>query len=304
MNYTKIKGIVAAMVTPFNEDDTINFNAINELANLALENDVSVFINGTTAEWASLTVNERKSIAEYWRNLIPRDSHCKVIVHVGSCCLKDAEELARHARDIGADAFSAVCPFYHKPKDIPTLVKSMEKIAKQAVDLPFYYYHFPGMTGVNFSMATFFRCAENVIPNLVGLKFTHQELGDLHECSTLRNGYYNLLLGDDTALGPALMAGADGAIGSTYGIPYMLPIYKAIVSAFKSNDMETLRNHQTRGIEICRIYAGPGKIGISHLKHILRMCGYQVGIPRLPLPPLTKEEETTLETQLKQFNFI
>jgi len=304
MNYTKIKGIIAAMITPFNEDDTINFDAISELSKMVLEHEISVFINGTTAEGQSLTVNERKSIAEHWRNLIPRDSNSKVVLHVGSCCLKDAEELARHAKDIGVDAFSAIPPFYHKPKDIPTLVKTMEKIAKQAIDLPFYYYHIPGMTGVNFSMANFFRCAENVIPNLVGIKFTHQELGDLHECSVLRNGYYNLLLGDDTALAPALLAGADGAIGSTYQIPFMIPIYKGIISAFKSNDFETSRNYQTRGIEICRIYASPGKTPISQLKHILQICGYQIGIPRLPLTPLTKEEETSLETQLRLFNFI
>jgi len=227
-----------------------------------------------------------------------------VIIHVGACCVKDAQKLARHAKEIGADGFGAVPPFYHKPRDIPTLIQTMAEIAREAPELPFYYYHFPNMTGVNFPMASFFSQAENIIPNLVGMKFTHTELGDLHECSTLRNGYYNLLLGDDTALASALTAGIEGGIGSSYQIPCMIPIYKNIIEAFNAGNMEELHSLQATGIKMCRIYGGTGKVAISHLKHILRLAGYQVGQPRYPLPPLTKAEENSLENLLRENNFI
>jgi N-acetylneuraminate lyase len=304
MEYQKIRGIVAATVTPYlNEDENeVNYDAIEDLAKVIVKNEISVFVNGTTAEFASLTVEERKKIAEKWRQLIPRGSVSKVLVHVGSCCLKDSEELARHAQEIGVDGFGAVCPFYHKPKDVLTLVKTVKKIAEKAPNLPFYYYHFPGLTGVTFSMASFFNCAESLIPNLVGMKFTHTELGDLREVSTMRNGYYNILLGDDTALGAGLMAGADGAIGSTYIVPFMLPIFKGIVQAFNEGNIERVRNLQTMGIEFCRIYGGPGRVAIPHLKNVLQKnCGINVGSTRLPLPPLTEEEENTLEQNVQQF---
>jgi len=301
MEYQKIKGIVAATVTPFLDDENVNYDAIEDLAKMVVNNEISVFVNGTTAEFASLTVDERKKIAEKWRQLIPRGSSSKVLIHVGACCLKDSEELALHAKEIGADGFGSVCPFYHKPKDVMTLVKTMKKIAEKAPELPFYYYHFPAMTGVTFSMASFFKCAENMIPNLVGMKFTHTELGDLREVSTMRNGYYNVLLGDDTALGAGLMAGADGAIGSTYIVPFMIPIFKGIVQAFNEGNLERARNLQTIGIEICRIYGGQGRVAIPHLKHILKRCGFNVGTTRLPLPPLTEEEEITLEQNIQQF---
>jgi N-acetylneuraminate lyase len=304
MQYQKIRGIVSAPVTPFLKEDenVVNYDAIEDLAKIILRNEISVFVNGTTAEFASLTVEERKKIAEKWRQLIPRCGVSKVLVHVGSCCLKDSEELAKHAQEIGVDGIAAVSPFYHKPKDVMTLVKTVKKIAEKAPDLPFYYYHFPGLTGVTFSMASFFKCAEGLIPNLVGMKFTHTELGDLREVSTMRNGYYNVLLGDDTAFGAGLMAGADGAIGSIYNIPFIIPIFKGIYQAFNEGNIERVRNLQTIGIEFSRIYGGHGRVAIPSLKKILQKhCGINPGSARLPLPPLTEEEEITLEQNIHPF---
>jgi len=134
------------------------------------------------------------------------------------------------------------------------------------------------------------------------MKFTHSELGDLHEVATLRDGYYNILLGDDTAVGPAMMGGAHGAIGSTYQVPFMIPIYKGLVNSFNSHNVESTRQFQARGTEVCRIYSKPGR-NIPNLRHMLTLCGYQVGKARLPFLPLSKEEEASLEKELRDSNF-
>ena len=138
--------------------------------------------------------------------------------------------LAAHAQSIGADAISATPPSYFKPPTLAALIDCMAEIAAAAPELPFYYYHIPGMTGVTPNIAAFVRDGQARIPSLVGVKFSHTAVFDMQAALAVEGGRYNLLFGSDEMLLSGLAGGADGAVGSTYN--FAAPLYNRIIAAF------------------------------------------------------------------------
>eukprot|EP01079_Euglenida_sp_SAG-EU17-18_P007974 gene7974-7374_t len=137
----KIEGFVCATMTPFKEDLAVDLHKIPAYAaSLRASGKVAgVFVNGSTGEFSSLTVAERKTLAEHWKEALGGSS-IRLIIHVGSTSISDAQELARHAESIGAYAISAVCapaaattslaPFYLRPRNLAELIDCIEAIAQ------------------------------------------------------------------------------------------------------------------------------------------------------------------------------
>ena len=97
----KIIGLIDAPFTPMHENGDINLEPIEAYAKMLHKNGLKgVFINGSSGEGYMLTTEERKQLAERWISVAPEGF--KVIVHVGSCCLRESQELARHAQALGA----------------------------------------------------------------------------------------------------------------------------------------------------------------------------------------------------------
>ena len=156
MNRFWITGLVPATFTPMHDDGSLNLAQVAPLVDHLAERGVSaIFACGSTGESASLTSAERQAtLAAFCAAAAGR---IPVIAHVGHTALADACALAAHAQQVGAAAVAALPPFYFKPATVPTLVACMAEIAAAAPDLPFYYYHIPGLTGVNLDMVEFLR---------------------------------------------------------------------------------------------------------------------------------------------------
>ena len=138
----KIIGLINAPFTPFYENGEVNYEPIEAYAKLLVKNGLKgVFINGSSGEGYMLTDEERMKLAERWMEVAP--DGFKVIVHVGSCCVKSSRMLAEHAQKIGAWGIGAMAPPFPKIGRIEELVKYCEEIAAGAPKLPFYYYHIP-----------------------------------------------------------------------------------------------------------------------------------------------------------------
>ena len=103
-NYEKLEGMVAATFTPLDENGDVNLSVIDKYA------IKGIFVCGTTGEFSSLTIDERKLILEKW--LVSARKRFKVIAHVGSNCQRSAMELARHAAQVGADAIASIAPSF------------------------------------------------------------------------------------------------------------------------------------------------------------------------------------------------
>ena len=109
-----------------------------------------VFVCGTTGEGMSMTLDERKRIAEEWVKY--QNDEFKIIVHVGTTSVKQSQELAQHTQQIGAYGSSSMGPMFLKPTTVEPLVDFCSAVASAAPDIPFFYYHIPLISGVDLSM--------------------------------------------------------------------------------------------------------------------------------------------------------
>jgi N-acetylneuraminate lyase len=298
-SYTRLNGLIAAPFTAFNQDRSINLNAIEQQAQFLVEQGVSgAFVCGTTGEGTSLTTAERMLISERWRAVAP--SRLRVIVHVGHVGLEDARELARHAEKVKADAISCLAPFFFKPGNAEDLVQFCSEVAAAAPNTPFFYYQIPSMTGVNIAVADFLNAAEGRIPTLVGVKFTFENLMDFLECSHLHGGKYDMVFGRDEAMLAGLATGAKAAIGSTYN--FAAPIYHRLMAAFAKNDFETARVEQLRSVQLIRVLAKTNFMAAA--KATMKMVGVDVGPSRLPNKTFSPEQVSALRRELEQIGFF
>ncbi len=294
----RLTGLIAAPFTAMNSDLSLNLDVIPKQANYLAGNGVAgAFVCGTTGEGASLTVPERIQVAETWLAAAPKS--LQIIVHVGHTSVRDSQHLAAHAARHGARAFATIGPTFFRATNIKQLVDFCAEVAVGAPDLPFYYYHMPSITGADLPMCDFLRLASRSIPNLAGIKFTHENLMDYRRCLEFERGRYDILFGRDEILLAALAMGAKGAVGSTYN--YMPSIYRQVVDAFQKGDLEKARRFQTQAIEIIAIMARNG--GLPAGKAMMKLIGLDCGPVRLPLQNLTPEATEVFALELKAAGF-
>jgi N-acetylneuraminate lyase len=299
MKTFRLPGLCAAAVTPFDEHGKPRLEQVSPIVDSLIRRGVSgLYVCGSTGEGVSQTDAERMAVAEAYVNAA--GNRLPVVVQVGQNSLTAARELAYQAQAIGADGISATCPSYFKINDLELLVDAMTYVASSVPDLPFYYYHIPALTGVDFDMVEFLRLAGPRNPNLVGLKFTTPLLHQYQQCLELDGGRFDILWGVDEMLLAALATGAAGAIGSTYNIA--APVYLRIIEAFERGDLATARQWQARAIRFIGILASfPFH---SALREVMRLQGLDCGHCRLPMRPLTANERAALKAELDAIEFF
>ncbi len=294
----RINGLVAAPFTAMNPDGGLNLDMIERQARALVDNGVTgAFICGTTGEGMSLSMDERLQLAERWMAVAPRS--LRVIVHVGHHTVGESRTLAAHAEKIKAHAFATIGPTFFRATNVEQLVEFSAQIAAGAPNLPFYYYHMPAMVGVELPMYEFLKLASKRIPNLAGLKFTHENLMDYNRCLNFEGGRYDILWGRDEILLAALAFGATGAVGSTYN--YMARCYHRVLSAFKVGDWEAARRAQSQAIEVIAIMSRRG--GLAAGKAMMKLIGLDCGPVRAPLQNLSPEAFESLARELERVGF-
>lgn len=298
-NYKRLKGLVAAAFTPFNKDGDLNLSAIEHYADRMADSKMTgMFICGTTGESLSLTIDERKQTLEKW--VESAKGRFKVIAHVGCNSVREAIDLASHAEKCGADAIAAMPPCFFKPSNVKNMIDFFTPIAKSAPNLPFYYYNIPSMAGVDLSVAQFLSEGVKAMPNLVGVKYTHNNLMEMRDCITLDGGKFEILHGYDEIMVAGLALGAVAGVGSTYN--YIPNVYHGIMEAMEQGDIEKARTLQTESIEIVKIIIKHGG-GLRGGKAIMNLIGIECGDCRTPLAAMSNEEYTTLRMELDDFGF-
>lgn len=296
---TRFTGLIAAPFTPFHTDGSINPAAIPAYARFLKQRGVSaVFVCGTTGEGASLSVEERERMTEAWIEA----AELPVIVHVGHTALPDAQRLAAHAAKHGATAFAALAPFFFKPRNPAELSDWCAAVASAAPSLPFYYYHIPSMTGVSMPVIDVLKAADSRIPNLSGVKYTHEDLPDFEACLRHADGKFDLLFGRDEMLFEGTERGARGAVGSTYN--YASPLYLRLLAALAKGDRAQARVLQDQSIAMIAACNG---IGVTHLaasKAVMAWLGIDCGPVRSPLAQPTALQLANLRVQLNTLGFF
>jgi len=294
-----LTGLIAPPFTPTHADGGLNLDGIEPQARALAANGVrGAFVCGTTGESLSLTIAEREQIAERWMAAAPDDF--AVIIHVGHTCLADSKALAAHAQKLGVHAIGAMPPCFFRPAALDDLVAWCAEVAAAAPALPFYYYHIPSMTGVDIQVADFLEAAADHIPTLAGAKFTYENLMDFARCVGLHDGRYDMLFGRDEILLSGLVAGAKGAIGTTYN--FAAPLFLRVVEAYGAGDIAAARREQARAAEMVSVMLKHG--GLPVFKAVMKMIGLDCGPVRLPLRDLTDEQCAALRGQLERIGFF
>ena len=297
----KIIGLIDAPFTPFYANGNVNLEPIEAYAKMLQKNGLKgVFINGSSGEGYMLTTEERMRLAEAWVREAPKDF--KVIVHVGSCCLKDSCMLARHAASIGAWGIGSMAPPFPKVGRIEELVKYCEAIAGSAPNLPFYYYHIPAFNGAYLPMVELLKAVDGRIPNFAGIKYTYESLYEYNQCRLYGGGKFDMLHGQDETILPSLaQGGAQGGIGGTTN--YNGRELVGIIEAWQKGDLETAREKQNFAQAVINVichYRGNIVAG----KRIMKLIGFDLGPNRVPFQNMTDQEEAAMKQELEAIGFF
>ena len=287
MRSEHLKGLIAAPFTPMRPDGSVNTAIIPAYYKMLKENGVTgAFICGSTGEGVSMSMTEKKSVAEAWSDATAGDNDFKVMLFLGGTSIADCKELAVYAKQIGLYAISFTAPFYFKPANANMLAKACAEVASAVPDMPFYYYHIPVLTGVNIAMYDLLQEVHGIIPNFAGIKYTHEDFMDFLTCMRLQSGGYDMLWGRGENMLCALVLGAKGAVGSTFN--YAAPLYYELIDAFNNNDLEKARALQQQSIDMIRLLGKYG--GIATGKAYMKLVGLDCGEFRLPVKNMSAAE--------------
>lgn len=295
--------ILNATFTPMYEDGSINYARIPDLFQHCVNTGANgIFLNGTTGECMSLSLEERLKLVETWTNYRKEMNRpdFKIFVHVGSCNLYETARMAEHAQMHCVDGVAMVATFYFRPRTLEELVEQCEYVAAAASNTPFYYYNIPFLTGVNFPLISFLEVASRRIPNFAGLKNSFNDIVDYQHCLHFAKENYSLYWGTDEAFMMLYTAGNRHYVGSTYN--YMGDIYQEMLKAHHAGEMDTVVNLEGQADAIYKIILKHN--GITAGKEMMRLLGIDCGTVRKPLKAFTKYDREMLLAKLNETTFF
>jgi N-acetylneuraminate lyase len=287
----RLHGLIAATFTPLHDDGRLRLELVPEVVDRLLARGLKgLYVCGSTGEGPLLTGEERRAVAEAYVNAA--DGRLPVVVQVGHTSVAEARALAAHAQAVGADAVSSTPPTYFKPTDLADVVASMAEVAAGAPELPFFYYHIPPITGVVVDVADLLTAAAPRVPNLAGVKFSSPMV---HEFAVVDLSRFDVLFGVDEMLAAGLLAGAHGAVGSTYNL--IPESYLAVMDALERGDVAGARALQRAVTLLVRrvVRVRP----IPFLKAAMAFTGLPLGPTRLPLRSPDAAEFAALRRDLE-----
>ena len=270
--------VLTAIVTPFHEDESIDFDSFQRLARHLVENGSDgVVVSGTTGESPNLTDDERIDLFRAAIEAVGGDA--TVVAGTGTYSTAHSVHLTEQAHELGVDAFLVVTPYYNKPPQ-RGIVAHFEEIAR-ASDKPIVVYNIPSRVVVNIEPETITRLAE--IETVRAVKQAHD---DLAQARHIVDTGLDLYAGDDDLMQPFLeLGGLGGICVHTHVVG---PQVAAQVKAFRSGDAERAREIDREldpAYELLKIQSNPIPI-----KAALNLLGHDVGGYRLPLVPPTEDE--------------
>lgn len=287
---TPIRGSIPALVTPMFKDGSLDWDALKKLVEWHIEQGTdSLVAVGTTGESATLDVAEHAKVIEEVVKIV--NGRIPVIAGTGANSTREAIELTRTAKQLGADAALLVTPYYNKPTQ-EGLYQHYKAVA-EAVDLPQILYNVPGRTGVDMHNDTVIRLAD--VDNIVGIKDATGDLVRGEDLITRLNGKIAVYSGDDATAYQLILKGAQGNISVTANVaPRVMSQICAAALANDAAQAEQLNNSikQLHQILFCESNPIPVKWALADMGKIT------TGI-RLPLTVLAESYQPQVHQALK-----
>ena len=286
-----LKGSLVALITPMNQDGSINYEQLRDLIDWHIENGTDGIVAvGTTGESATLPVEEHLAVIEATVKHV--NKRIPVIAGTGANNTVEAIALSQAAEQAGADYTLSVVPYYNKPSQ-EGIYQHFKAIA-EATSIPMVIYNVPGRTVVSMSNDTILRLAE--IPNIVGVKEASGKIGSNIELINSVPEGFAVLSGDDPTGLPFMLCGGHGVV--TVAANVAPKLFADMCRAALEGDIATARRLNEQLIPIyntmfCEPSPAAPKWGLS----LLGKCEPHV---RLPLVPLAEAGQAKVRAALEK----
>ena len=286
-----LKGSLVALITPMNQDGSINYEQLRDLIDWHIENGTDGIVAvGTTGESATLPVEEHLAVIEATVKHV--NKRIPVIAGTGANNTVEAIALSKAADQAGADYTLSVVPYYNKPSQ-EGIYQHFKAIA-EATSIPMVIYNVPGRTVVSMSNDTILRLAE--IPNIVGVKEASGKIGSNIELINSVPEGFAVLSGDDPTGLPFMLCGGHGVV--TVAANVAPKLFADMCRAALEGDIATARRLNEQLIPIyntmfCEPSPAAPKWGLS----LLGKCEPHV---RLPLVALTEDGQAKVRAALEK----
>jgi len=294
-----LNGTHVAMITPFDKDGKIDEEKYRELIDFLIENNVDgILAAGTTGESATITHEEQQEIIDIMVD--QANGRVTTIAGAGSNATAEAQNLVEYAQNSGADAALVITPYYNKPQQ--SGLCDHFKLLNDNHDIPIIAYNVPTRTGVDLTVDSIVEVAK--LDNVVAIKEANP---DLNKLASLFNQLkkndvedFTVLSGNDSLTLPMIAQGAKGVISVAANV--MPNEMSQMVNAALDGNLEKSRelsDYLFDLMDVLFIEASP-----APTKRALKLMGMDVGGLRMPINPISQENDAILQEVLKKYELI
>lgn len=295
MKKTIFTGAAVAIVTPMNDDFTVNYEKLGEFIDFQINNGTdAIVICGTTGESATLTHEEHTKAIDYTVKKVA--GRVPVIAGTGSNDTRYAVELSLEAQKSGADALLLVTPYYNKTTQAG-LIRHFNYIADR-VDTPMIVYNVPSRTGCDIKPETYLELSKH--PNIVAAKEANGNIASLAKTVSLCGDSLDIYSGSDELIVPILSLGGKGVISVLSNV--IPKETHDLCAEFFKGDIDASRKVQLDCMGLIdALFCETSPIPV---KEALNLMGFGVGECRLPLVSMQEKNLVFLKAELKKHNLI
>ena len=292
MTMKNFKGAMPALITPFDADGNVDVPKFNAFLDWLVPQVSGLYVAGSYGSGPIMTVNQRKQVIEVVAERV--NGRVPLVLHAGDPDTYTTIELAKHAESLKVDAIASLTPYYYLHG--PEIIERHFVELIDAVSTPVYLYNNPKYT--NFCI-TPEQLASLADKGLAGLKDSSANIQLFYDfiAATLHHEDFQVLVGSQTILLPALVGGGRGCVS---GLSNLYPkVVNGIFEAADKGDYEGALKLQ-RDANQLRKLTGAG-IPVPFYHSGLRYRGIDIGVPKLPMLPKTDAEEQALFKELAKY---
>ena len=285
-----------ALITPMNEDGSVNYEKLRELLEFHVANKTdAIIICGTTGEASTLSDEEHLECIRFACEVI--NKRIPVIAGTGSNCTQSAIELSKEAEKSGVDGLLLVTPYYNKATQ--NGLKAHYKAIAKEVNVPIILYNVPSRTGTRLAPQTVVDLCHEV-PNIVGVKDATGDISEVAELMSLAKGTVDVYSGNDDQIVPVLSLGGKGVISVLSNI---LPKETHdMVASYLEGDVAKSCEMQLKYFDLVKaLFCEVNPIPV---KKALNLMGMEVGSLRLPLTEMEDANAKRLEEEMRKAGVI
>lgn len=289
--------LLTAMVTPFNADGIINYEAGADFADWLLANGSDgLVVEGSTGEAATMDMDEK---IKFMQTIVARvNGRAKIVAGAGTNCTASTIDLVKKMEACGVDGVLVVGPYYNKPTQ-EGYYQHFAAVAK-ATKLPIIVYNVPGRTGGNIAPETVARLAAD-FSNIVAIKEAAGNVAQTAELYRVLPEDFSIYSGDDGLILPFLSVGACGLISVLANVNGN--ILQQLMQAYSEGRVKDAADLNKVMVPLAKamfIESNPIPIKAA----VTKVTGIEAGAPRLPLTPISAAAEAKLDAALKAAGMI